>query len=753
MARTHRSLFITIIVAAAAIGLGLFVRERWGLSVRGDLVAGVRFADSLEAVRHVEPPSAGDAVALLYLERARLGVGSPFRLIDYLMRDPLLSAPRRRLVANAILGRTERGHGYATPGDALNTLGARRGDLGLAHRSFIEATIATQRDPRTAELALRLAYQVAAVGGLTSPRAGAVSVAAIAQARDRALAAADARAVLAEARRRQVDAIQLVTEWRSARKLRVEKPLVDPATPAQERSASQLLPGLVAALERIDRPVPATSRDRTITLASAQAASLEAERRNMPPQAPVVVTLGGFTGYVGGAAGSGAARAARTQFLTRARNEERLAAEYVKLVGEKAAGTEVSLALLTSAVAMRPYAQERPWFPGDSSTTPLQLAEQLGLKGLAFDRNVPDRWRGYYTRMLADVVRDMRVVFPKLDLAGLSVRFGESPLRERALALHDPRTRTVYFPLATSAGAMAHELSHDLDWQAARAKWGAQNSYRTDRSVRQYRDGLAATVDRMSGTAVGRRRTARVSPGGDRPTEAFARGADWIVASALARRGIVNGYLSAVQDEWLTGYASATPPRRDTPQGDATMLALTEIATVAPDVRAWYEASYGGARRAGVAEAVRRTLVAPWPRYESRTSLAIGFDPWSPTARLFRTAMAGSGAWQCLLSAPSLGGNDRVVQAKVMEVAAGVRVRGLLERWGAWSERTASSWRFRVLGGGPWNPATGDSVSRELKESLLWRAARVDDGRPGTDLVERLERDAAWRGCARGDDR
>ena len=30
----------------------------------------------------------------------------------------------------------------------------------------------------------------------------------------------------------------------------------------------------------------------------------------------------------------------------------------------------------------------------------------------------------------------------------------DSPLADRALALHDPGTRTVFFPLATSAGTM-----------------------------------------------------------------------------------------------------------------------------------------------------------------------------------------------------------------------------------------------------------------------------------------------------------
>jgi hypothetical protein len=58
--------------------------------------------------------------------------------------------------------------------------------------------------------------------------------------------------------------------------------------------------------------------------------------------------------------------------------------------------------------------------------------------------------------------------FRRFDVTGLHVRFGESPLKARALAMHDPVTRTVFLPVASSAGVIAHELAHDLDWQAAR---------------------------------------------------------------------------------------------------------------------------------------------------------------------------------------------------------------------------------------------------------------------------------------------
>jgi hypothetical protein len=523
---------------------------------------------------------------------------------------------------------------------------------------------------------------------------------------------------------------------------------VDPATPAQERAASAMLPRLIAALDSIREPAPRTRRERTMSEATAVAAAELAARRLSPPQAPVMVTMGGFGGYVVGGARSAAARAARQAFVARSRGEESLVAEYARLRAVDEYPAEAALSLVTAAVALRPYAQERTWFTGDDSPSPAAVESKYGLAALEFDPGVPAAWRPYYARMFEDVIGDLTRVFPRLDVTGLRVRFGQSRMRERALALHDPLTRTVYFPLETSAGAMAHELAHDLDWQAARRRYGSRNSYRTDRSMRQYRDGLAATLDRMAGGGAAARRGVPQTAGGDRPTEAFARSVDWLVASALAKQGILNGYLSAVQDEWLTGYASATPPRRDAPQPDATMLAVREITDVAPNVISWFEASYGEQRRASLTEAVRRALMAPLPRLETRAGTAVGVDGWATAARVLRMSSAGSGGWSCLLRAPSLGTSDRDVLRRAMETAAAARISGLLERWGDYSERTSGSWRFRSLGGAPWRPEVADSVGRELREALLWRAARVDDGRLGSSLVERAEREAAWNACA-----
>ncbi|MCC6316693.1 MAG: hypothetical protein IT361_03290 [Gemmatimonadaceae bacterium] len=747
MTRTTR-ICLTLAAITIAAGAGAFAYLRTDQPAVAPAVAsGLRFADSLERSYASQPVEASDALVSLYLERARLGIGSPFRLIEQALRDPMLPPDVRRQTAYAVLGRTAEGMIYSSPAEALDLLSARGRGLGLAHRNFIEGVIDSAREPRAAELALRLAYQVTSTSGTTSPRAGAVAIATIAQARDRALAMRDVNALLIHARRRRLDPVDLVPVWRAERRFSVERPLVDPATPSQEREAAALLPMLIAGLDTIRDPAPRTRRERTLGTQTSAAAMQVAVARRSPPQAPIVVTMGGFGNYVTAGGLTPGSRAARSTFVARARSEEELVAAYEQLRVTEAYAAEAALSVVTAAVAMRPYAQEQPWFAGDAGPTVDELRRDFGVAAVDFDASVPGAWQPYFTRMLASVVTDLRRVFPDLDVSGLTVRFGPSPLKERALALHDPLTRTVYFPIETSAGAMAHEFSHDLDWQAARRRYGSQNSYRTDRSMRQYRDGLAATLDRMAGSAASGRRGVRVSPGGDRPTEAFARGVDWIVASWLASEGVMNGYLSAVQDEWLTGYASASAPQRDLSDGDATMIALREITTVAPGMVTWFAEAYGDARRASLSDAVRRTLLAPLPRVDLRSG-TMGMSGWAAALQTLRASPDASGNWSCQLRTPALSRSDVAMLRTAMETAADARVRGLTQRWGDHAARTRSSWRLRSLGGAPWRPEIADSLTRELRDALLWRAARPDDGRAGADFAERAERAAAREACA-----
>ena len=721
--------------------------------VAAELSSGARFADSLERVLQGRSPrdiAPGDAMAALYFERLRLGIGSPFRLIDYALRDPMLPEGTRRRVAEAILARTAIGESYETPDEALDLIAARPvPGVGRAHRRFMELASEQAPSPRAAELALRLAYSVGTASGVVSHRASAVALGAIAQARDRALAMRDVAALVSEARRQRMEAVDLVPLWRANHRFGVERPRSDLSDASDEHDAVSMLPRLAAQLDTLVESTPGDVPPRLFGASVAQVASELVARRAAPPQAPITVTLGGYASFVIGAARSAPERVARSTFIARARTEESLVAELGRLRATVGASSEAALAVLTAAVAMRPYAQEHAWLPGDDGPAAVELQSRLGLASLTFDDRVPANWRPYYTRMLSEVVDDLSSVFPGFDLTGLSVRFGQSPLADRALALHDPGTRTVYFPLATSAGAMAHELAHDLDWQAARRHYGARGGYRTDRSVRQYRDDFSATVRRLASAGRPRRESLSSPVQADRPTEAFARGVDWFVASALAHRGRLNGYLTSVQDEMLTGYASATAPRSGAPEGDATLDALREIATVDPAIIAWYDTTYGSGRRLGVADAVRRTLIAPLPRIDVRYTPSVGFDAIAASVRLLRVSSEAGNGWSCLLDAPSQRGRDATALRDAMRFAAQGRAEGLVKRWGDYARGVPdAAWRFRALGGAPWDPSTSAAMVREVRDALLWRAARVDDGRSGQNFAERAARRSAWEHCA-----
>ena len=157
---------------------------------------------------------------------------------------------------------------------------------------------------------------------------------------------------------------------------------------------------------------------------------------------------------------------------------------------------------------------------------------------------------------------------------------------------------------------MAHEFAHDLDWLAARRYYGSVVGYRTDRAVKQVSDQLASALRQMAG-ALRPDTTRGSSDPQTRPTEIFARNVDWFVSAALANEGRMNGHLSAVQDQVLTGYGSAMSPEASRDGGSATLRALDGITTVPTAVRAWFTQRYGASRHISATEAIRRVLEIP----------------------------------------------------------------------------------------------------------------------------------------------
>src|SRR5688572_14618490 len=215
---------------------------------------GLAFADSLErhlTKRETAAISTSETVASLYLERLRLGLGSPFRLIDQVLRDPALQ-PISTELAEAMLARTMMGDAYWPRSAALDLIYiSSTPGTGAQHQAIIDSVVASYTDPRVGELAIRLAYRLASASGAVSRRAPEIATAAAAQSRDRILSMRDARALFAAADRDGISRITLLKVWRDTRKLEVERPVIVPLSARAERNAVESLPALVARIEGV----------------------------------------------------------------------------------------------------------------------------------------------------------------------------------------------------------------------------------------------------------------------------------------------------------------------------------------------------------------------------------------------------------------------------------------------------------------------------------------------------------------------
>lgn len=357
------------------------------------------------------------------------------------------------------------------------------------------------------------------------------------------------------------------------------------------------------------------------------------------------------------------------------------------------------------------------------------MYSQFGVT-VTFDAATRSGWRPFLQRTLELAIIDMRRVLPGFDPHGLRVHFGTSPLGDRALALHDPTRRIIYFPPTSHAGVMAHEFAHDLDWQAAKREYGGSGWYRTDHALRQSVDQLAGALRQMASATRGDSLSARMM-GVARPTEVLARNVDWFVSASLAREGRVNGHLSAAQDPVLTGYASAITPEAARAGGSATLRALDGLTTVPSVTRSWFSDLYGADRRLTVHEAVRRVLEAPLGRInlDDRTS----FKPWEPQSidRRFG-ALSGSGSWACLVDGFAGRVDDAGAIRAIIQYAAESRARGVLRQWTEFARQRplASPPRLRALTGAPWDPAIAAATLLEIRDAILWSAltSRRDTG-------------------------
>ena len=698
---------------------------------------GLAFADSLERSLVSSPAgsiSRAEALAALYLKRLRLGLGSPFRLIDQAERDPELEPVGARQVAEAMLARTMIGDAYLPGASALDLIEgpsgwSHRGGSGHWHQAIIDSVISSFDDPRIGELTVRIAYRLASASGVLSRRAPELATAAAAHARDRVLAMRDARALFAASDRERLGRIATLRAWREQGRLAVERPVMLPLTGRAERQAVAALPALVALIESAIRDSTTDGgrairgpeeRRRSEALALRMAAV--AAERDMPPIAPVSIAVRSYSGLL--LASDVSWRVIRQRFVNRALSEEALAAGTLHAAEHALLQVRASrpvpaadASALTAAVALRPFAQEVAWLPGDGGPAPRDLQARYGIS-VTYDSRTRPAWRPWLLRSLDRAVADMKRVFPEYDSRGLRVHFGSSPLGDRALAMHDPLRRTIYFPPISSAGVMAHELAHDLDWQAGRRAFGTTGWYRTDHALRRSSDQLAGALLRMASAT--RRDTARELGGaGQRPTEIMARNVDWFVSAQLAREGRLNGYLSAAQDPVLAGFASAATPEASHDGGDAALRALDGLTAVPEESRAWFSALYGEDRRVTVHEAVRRVLEAPLAR------MNVDVVPTQSRAWSSGSALApSSGDWTCLVDRLADRSGDPGAVRAVVQYAAEARARGVVRMWEVLVKRRPDQApvRLRVLAGGPWNPGIASGLAREIRDAILLSA-------------------------------
>ena len=694
------SLLVTACALAVAV-MAAAVADRPAVSANAaaSLTRAASYFDStIVLARNARPRGLrGDqlAIGLGYLERLRLGLGSPFRLADEAMRDPRLDPAMASRVAWGVLARLRRGDAYVIDPAVLDWADAptavERATTGEQHVALIENAVRTASDPRAGELSVRLAYMISAAKGLVAQQSVSVAAQVAALARDRELAARDLRDLLADANGERADVLSLLTSRREMHSFRVEQPPLAPLEASLQTEAMHAVPAIVRALDTLDRvahAAPAGARASLVNIYFAD--RLEDLGEDRPPLAQVAVTL-----------------RTRAGATISASNEETLIAGYARSATPEDDTTRRAnaLAMLSTAVAMRTLAQDAPWFPGDRGPDAADLTSEFGLADVVFSRAVPRVWRPYYLRELQSGFRDVQAVLPALSFAGLHVRIGADVLRDSALAMHDPRTRTLQLSIASSGGTLAHELSHDLDWQAARRLYTDGSGYSTDRAMREKTGTLASSLRSLAEARLQRPYSETTTPQAiGRPAEMFARGADWFITTALAQRGRTNGFLSVVGDAQLTGYAAGAPTAMGV-AGAASLLSAIGQMTYLPDsVRNGFEAQWSDPSVVDPTMMLRRVLDAPVSLRLNGGSRAL-----MPIVTSTRPAVC-----------PASQSAEARARESLLMLAVDARVTGAAARRARFRYGTARpDWARSILGTAPWATEEGDRFRELMRSALL----------------------------------
>lgn len=566
-------------------------------------------------------------IAAGYAERVRLGLGSPFRIAEFALNDPLLSAAARTSVAAGIIARVARGDAYRIDPavfDLVRLAGAASDRASQEQLEMVENVVATSPTATSGERTVRMGYLLASGERTVRDGGDAVPVYVAALVADRRRARGDAERLIRAAEAARVDPTELLVQWRRQGRFSVEEPAYARITVAEEEAEARYGPNLALALRALaqresapglrsrrgdrERGEPAAALD---SVGASRLARL-VDARNYPAQAPVAVSMAIHAPALeGGTWMSDSERRAREALVRGSHNEEALVAHAAQLrAAGQFRGGRLNLALIQTAAFLRGWNQEEPWFPGDPAPTTRELETRFGLRSIAFAPDVDETWKPYLTRQLGRALTDLERALPAVSFRGLAIEFAPVPTDLSALALHEPGSRTLYLPPETGAGTLAHEFAHDLDWQLAQRRYGARGGYATDLSISRERgDRISAAMMELSAT-LGASDEAAAAAHRKRPAEVFARGTDWLVANVLANDGRLGGYLSSYQDAAITGYGTTRDPDVSGAAVPALLSLLDAVASVPDSSRDWIMRRHGPSRPLTAMEQVRAVVTA-----------------------------------------------------------------------------------------------------------------------------------------------
>ena len=687
---------------ALLLAVGMGVAHSLGTATERSRYAADRLRSAAQQLDDLTDVAPADdhrraAIAWGYAERLRLGLESPFRLIESAARDQRLTADERRTVAWALLAHLLRGETHQLDPATLDGLGAQpfnRAVSGEQHLELIRNAVTGASNPRSSELAIRLAYTLAASERLVDAAAPVVVAGVAALTADGEIARREAAALVRSARKG--DPIVELRELRDKRLLYVERPVLLAGHAALERDAIALSAKLLDSLRIMTpgdpraAPLPAKETGHATLVPRLYAAGAL-----LPPTAPLAVTVKRYLPLV------------RSHLeldhdaLARTRNSEMLVAVTHGGSDDRIGRRAIGRLLVAAGVAMRVLAQQPVWFPGDSAPTSAQLISTFRLAGIRFDHDVPVAWRPYFLRQLDEGLNDARRVFPALSLDKVQVRFRMTSPADSALAMHDPRTRTLHLPVGSAGGTLMHELAHDLDRQQALLLGHA--GYRSDFVARQTVTGPGRTATSNARLAASLRAlteeirevpTSKASA--ERPAEIFATRVDWFVARALASLGRTSGFLTAVQDELLTGHVVHPARLRSAGRSRSLVTALEGMTPVA---------SFAVEEVRPTAQSLLRwALAGPLDRGTAADLTRAPRHSWDATTLM--------GVAEC-----DTRGSE---QATLIRMAAESRARGWLRARARWTdEARRAGWAQAALGQGPWNEAAFEDRAARVRDHLL----------------------------------